>query len=234
MKAIMVMFDSLNRRMLPPYGCNWVHAPNFQRLAERSVTFDNSYVGSMPCMPARRELHTGRCNFLHRSWGPLEPFDDSTPQILKNNGIYTHLASDHYHYWEDGGCTYHNRYSSWQISRGQEGDPWKPDLTIKDCSDQINKTKDNWLLQDAVNRKHMQDEKDQPQAKTFAMGLEFLRTNCNEDNWFLQLETFDPHEPYFSNQNYKDLYPHDYDGPMFDWPTYGRVTEKTGQVSHMR
>ena len=32
MKAIMVMFDSLNRRMLPPYGGDWVHAPNFQRL----------------------------------------------------------------------------------------------------------------------------------------------------------------------------------------------------------
>ena len=34
-------------------------------------------------MPARRELHTGRLNFLHRSWGPLEPFDDSMPEILK-------------------------------------------------------------------------------------------------------------------------------------------------------
>ena len=76
MKAIMVMFDSLNRRMLPPYGCDWVHAPNFQRLAERSVTFENCYAGSMACMPARRELHTGRYNFLHRSWGPLEPFDE--------------------------------------------------------------------------------------------------------------------------------------------------------------
>ena len=82
-KAIMVMFDSLNRHMLPPYGCDWVHAPNFQRLAERTVTFANSYVGSMPCMPARRELHTGRYNFLHRSWGPLEPFDDSMPEILQ-------------------------------------------------------------------------------------------------------------------------------------------------------
>ncbi|MBN1874690.1 MAG: sulfatase-like hydrolase/transferase, partial [Anaerolineae bacterium] len=102
-KAIMVMFDSLNRRMLPPYGCDWVHAPNFQRLAERAVTFTNSYVGSMPCMPARRELHTGRYNFLHRSWGPLEPFDDSAPEILKHNGVYTHLVSDHYHYWEEGG-----------------------------------------------------------------------------------------------------------------------------------
>lgn len=48
MKAIMVMFDSLNRRMLPPYGNDWVHAPNFQRLAERTVMFNNSYVGSMP------------------------------------------------------------------------------------------------------------------------------------------------------------------------------------------
>ena len=45
MKAIMVMFDSLNRHMLPPYGCDWVQAPNFQRLADRSVVFDNCYVG---------------------------------------------------------------------------------------------------------------------------------------------------------------------------------------------
>ena len=35
MKAIMVMFDSLNRHMLPPYGCEWVHAPNLERLAAR-------------------------------------------------------------------------------------------------------------------------------------------------------------------------------------------------------
>jgi hypothetical protein len=57
-KAIMVMFDSLNRRMLPPYGCDWTHAPNFSRLAERAVTFDNAWARSMPCMPARREIHT--------------------------------------------------------------------------------------------------------------------------------------------------------------------------------
>ncbi len=53
MKAIMVMFDTLNRHMLPPYGCDWTHAPNFQRLNDRTVSFENSYVASMPCMPAR-------------------------------------------------------------------------------------------------------------------------------------------------------------------------------------
>jgi arylsulfatase A-like enzyme len=80
MKAIMVMFDSLNRHMLPPYGAERIHAPNFERLAENTVIFDRAYVGSRSCIPARRELHTGRYNFLHRSWGPIEPFDDSMPQ----------------------------------------------------------------------------------------------------------------------------------------------------------
>ena len=59
MKAIMVMFDSLNREFLPNYGCNWTKMPNFERLGEKTTTFERFYGGSMPCMPARRELHTG-------------------------------------------------------------------------------------------------------------------------------------------------------------------------------
>lgn len=63
MKAIILLFDSLNKHYLPPYGDMITRAPNFQRLAAHCTTFNNSYVGSMPCMPARRELHTGRHNF---------------------------------------------------------------------------------------------------------------------------------------------------------------------------
>lgn len=235
MKAIMVMFDSLNRRMLEPYGCDWVHTPNFQRLSHRTVTFDNCYVGSMPCMPARRELHTGRYNFLHRGWGPLEPYDDSMPEILKKNGIYTHLITDHYHYFEEGGCDYHTRYSSWEISRGQEGDPWIADLRPRQDRDYLIDPHNNPMrVQDIINRLYMQDEADQPQPKTFAMGERFLRTNRAQDNWFLTIETFDPHEPFFTSQHYKDLYPHQYSGPVFDWPSYTRVSETPEQVQHMR
>jgi arylsulfatase A-like enzyme len=235
MKAIMVMFDSLNRRMLSPYGCDWVHTPNFARLAQRTATFDNCYVGSMPCMPARRELHTGRYNFLHRSWGPLEPFDDSMPELLKEHGVYTHLVSDHYHYWEEGAGNYHTRYSSWDIARGQEGDPWKANLSPAQLPEFLNNPRDTkWLRQDWINRQYMQKEETQPQPKTFALGEEFLRTNSSQDNWFLTIETFDPHEPYFTSQRYKDLYPHQYDGPQFDWPNYARVNETPEQVAHMR
>jgi len=52
MKAIVLMFDSLNRKYLSAYGNDWTRAPNFLRLAERCLSFDTSYVCSTPCMPA--------------------------------------------------------------------------------------------------------------------------------------------------------------------------------------
>ncbi|MFD1543309.1 sulfatase [Nonomuraea guangzhouensis] len=223
MKAIILMFDSLNRHLLAPYADTFVDAPNFARLAAKAVTFDNFYAGSMPCMPARRELHTGRYNFLHRSWGPLEPFDDSMPELLKQAGVHTHLASDHPHYWEDGGATYHTRYSTWEFFRGQEGDPWKGVVGASGMHGQ-----------DAVNRTYMATEAEHSQTRTVDAGLHFLETNVHADRWLLQIELFDPHEPFFTHQRYKDLYPHDYDGPDFDWPPYQKVVEPKDQIEHAR
>jgi len=203
------------------------------------VTFDNCYIGSMPCMPARREFHTGRYNFLHRSWGPLEPFDDSMPEILKDNGIYTHLVTDHPHYFEDGGATYHTRYNSWEFNRGQEGDPWKgyvrPPFDIPPISRRMEGNQSNRMwVQEFINRQFMPNAETQPQAQTFSQGIEFLRNNYQVDQWFLQIETFDPHEPFFTQQEYKDLYPDEYDGPLMDWISYGRVTEDAATVQHLR
>lgn len=72
MRAITIMYDSLNRLFLPNYGDMETIAPNFKRLSDKMVTFDQFYVGSLPWHPARRELHTGSYNFMHRCWGPLD------------------------------------------------------------------------------------------------------------------------------------------------------------------
>lgn len=181
-------------------------------------------------MPARRELHTGRLNFLHRAWGPLEPFDDSMPEMLKNAGVYTHMISDHQHYWEDGGATYHNRYNSWEIVRGQEGDCWKGQVKDPPIPEHCGRL---WR-QDAVNRQYFDSGEKQPIAQVFRLGMEFLEKNKHEDNWFLHWECFDPHEPFFTQKSYQDLYPHDYDGLFFDWPEYGFVTEPKEAVMHLR
>ena len=81
MKTVFVLFDSLNRHILGCYGGRRIPTPNFDRLAARSVVHDKHYVGSLPCMSARRDLLTGRLTFLHRSWGPLEPFDNAFPEL---------------------------------------------------------------------------------------------------------------------------------------------------------
>lgn len=230
MRAIIVMFDSLNRHMLAPYADTFVQAPNFERLAEKAVTFDNFYAGSMPCMPARRELHTGRYNFLHRSWGPLEPFDDSMPEMLRRAGVHTHLVSDHPHYWEDGGATYHTRFNTWEFFRGQEGDPWKGVVQPGGGQDLMSRMH----RQDEVNRRYMATEAEHSQTLTVDAGLHFIETNADADRWMLQIEMFDPHEPFFTHERYKELYPHEYDGPRFDWPGYQKVTEPEDQVEHAR
>lgn len=237
MRAIVVMFDTLNRRFLPPYGAEGIHAPNFERLAKRTVQFDNCYGGSMPCMPARRELHTGRYNFLHRSWGPLEPFDDSVPQLLGEAGIYTHLVTDHQHYWLDGGATYHPRFRTFELVRGQEGDEWKGQVTDPDMSNVTPYASNRALRrQDAVNRQHMRTEAEHPQTRTFDAGLEFIETNKGSDDWMVQIETFDPHEPFFSYEQYHRLYD-DLSaeiGRDFDWPEYKQVTESPAELAHLR
>ncbi|MDF2991484.1 MAG: sulfatase [Microbacterium sp.] len=230
MRAIMLMFDSLNRHMVPPFVEDLPSLPSFRRLAAHTVAFDNFYAGSMACMPARRELHTGRHNFLHRSWGPLEPFDDSVPAILGAHGVHTHLVSDHLHYWEDGGATYHTRYSTWEFFRGQEGDPWKG---VVGASDVRLPPLERVRAQDRVNRAHMSTEENHSQTRTVDAGLEFIRTNATAEDWMLQIELFDPHEPFFAAERYRQARGLE-DQASFDWPAYRRVLEADEDVERAR
>ena len=241
MKAIMVMFDSLNRHLLSTYGCDWTVTPNFQRLAEKALTFDTSYVGSMPCMPARRDLHTGRLNFLHRSWGPLEPWDDSCMAMLKQAGVHTHIVTDHQHYWEEGaGGNYLSKYTTHQIVRGQEGDPYYgmiPPPPVPDNAQGRNASTDSWQAQDRINRAQIQSEEDMPIAQTFSEGLGFIQRHAHQDNWLLQIETFDPHEPFFVLDQHREAYARFYEQSrelLWDWPAYRFVEESAEEVEWMR
>lgn len=66
-------------------------------------------------------------------------------------------------------------------------------------------------------------------------GLEFIETNKDYDNWFLQIETFDPHEPFFSPEEFQALYREDGEEPFpYDWPPYGPVQEDGDFVEKIR
>lgn len=241
MKTIFVLFDSLNRDALGCYDGTGIKTPNFDRFSKRCVTFDRHYAGSLPCMPARRDLHSGRLNFMHRSWGPLEPYDNSFAQLMKKSGVYTHLITDHLHYFEDGGHGFHTKFSSYDYIRGQEYDPWvalvQPPLDeIAERFDQrhYNVERPTKRLQHAINRTQMTDEKDMPGPRCFASAFDFLDKNRDADNWFLMLECFDPHEPFHAPERFKEMYKTTYSGGILDWPHYDKVAESPEEMAEIR
>ena len=72
MNIVLVLIDSLTRNALSAYDPDSpCHTPNIDRFAVRAQIFEDHFVGSLPCMPARRELFTGRKEFLWRPWGSI-------------------------------------------------------------------------------------------------------------------------------------------------------------------
>ena len=212
-------------------------------MARRSVTFDTHYVGSLPCMPARRDLMTGRLNFLHRAWGPLEPFDNAFPDILRQaRGTYSHMVTDHYHYFEDGGVGFHGRYSSWEFFRGQEKDKWKGLVAPPwerwrgeyHPSQFDTRSDQNANMPYFISREHIRQEHQFPLALCTGAALEFLHANAAADNWLLHLECFDPHEPFFSAARFREGLPTNYRGPVLDWLRYGKSAYAPEEEAELR
>jgi arylsulfatase A-like enzyme len=230
MKTLFIVLDTVRRDYMEAYGPTWVKTPNLKRLAEQGVVFDNHWVGSLPCMPARREFMTGRHNFLYRGWGPIEPFDDTLPGELRKKDVFTTLLTDHDHYFELGGENYHTAFNTWEFLRGQEHDPWASlvdRIALPEHLGQL--SAQNWR-----NRLKQQKEAEFSGPRTAMAAVEWLETNAKADNWFLQVEIFDPHEPFYCTDEYRQMYGDDWDGPLYDWPSYDIVRESPAAVEHIR
>ena len=95
-----------------------------------------------------------------------------------------HLVTDHFHYFEDGGATYHTRYDSYEFIRGQEGDPWKamvqpPWERLREMYHErqfSHRTRDKFR-RNIVNREFIRDESEFPSVQCFAAGFDFLDRN---------------------------------------------------------
>ncbi|MFZ7946353.1 sulfatase [Neobacillus sp. 19] len=226
MKAIVVLADTLRRDFLSIYESTPVKTPNLERLQKRSVTFDQHWAGSLPCMPARRDMLTGRLNFLERNWGPIEPFDETLPKILEKNGVFSHIVTDHYHYFETGGENYYQSFTTWDFIRGQELDPWVSRVSDQELPDHIGRYPKQYYL----NKSKFVEEKDFTTPKTIQSAVNWLEENQHADDYLMWVEVFDPHEPFDVPKEYLNLYADDYDGPCYLWPEYKRKTEVSSKA----
>tara|TARA_B100000029_G_scaffold516037_1_gene626275 strand:- start:13693 stop:15027 length:1335 start_codon:yes stop_codon:yes gene_type:complete len=181
-------------------------------------------------MPARREFMTGRYNFVYRGWGPIEPYDDILPRELRKQEIFTHLLTDHYHYFELGGENYHTGFNTWDFFRGQENDWWASHVDRMALPQHMGQL----TQQNFGNRKLQQNEEEFSGPRTAQAAIDWLKTNQLADDWFLQVEIFDPHEPFYCTEKYRALYDDNYDGPLYDWPSYEEVHENPDAIEHIR
>ncbi|MFV0606268.1 MAG: sulfatase [Niabella sp.] len=248
MKTLFILLDTLVRNSLECYNQfspyistankTKIPTPNISRLAQKSICFDNHYVGSLPCMPARRDMMTGRLNFMHSSWGCLEPYDNSFARILRNEtNVHSHLITDHPHYFANGGFGYHTCFDVWDFKRGQEGDSQYSYLHVspsefknkyhpkyyptEDGSRRLNSRTSHILNRECLMN---DDESQYPLVQCIEAAKKFLDTNHDQKDWLLQLECFDPHEPYTAMKKYREKLDIA-EEIVIDWPQYDRRTE---------
>lgn len=218
-----MLFDSLNKKALEPYGASFGCTPNIRKFAEKGISFSNHYVGSLPCMPARREIFSGRKDFLFRGWGHLEAFDMPLPQMLERKGYKTQIITDHYHYWEKGAHGYIESFQGCELVRGQETDPWIiSNITELPKEFQIltNYREREQILRNYQNVRNFKDEEDFPSPKVLKAASKWIRENKELKPFFLQVECFDPHEPWYSPEPYRSLWTKNTDKDYNFWPPY--------------
>jgi arylsulfatase A-like enzyme len=225
MNLVYITLDSLNRHFLPAYGNEWVHTPNLDRLAERGVVFDQHYAGSVPCMPARREMWTGSEELWWRWWGPVEPWDRTLAYEMGRGGVTSQLVTDHYHFFEWGAHSYEYDFDGYYAVRGHEHD----NLRTKPVAEPP-----AWARVMLERRpgdapiyvRNVQDyagEEDFFSPRVFAAAARWLRHERPEGPWYLHIDAFDPHEPFQIPEPYRSMYTQDDYRRYNPWPLYGRV-----------
>ena len=147
MNIVLVIFDSLRKDCVGVYGSPpWgkVHTPHFDAFARESVVLTRVYPESLPTLPTRRAIYTGRRVYpFHKGdfrlkgdfvgapgWGPIPEDQPTLAEMLAGAGYRTGLIADVYHMFKPS-KNYWRGFDQWMFLRGQEKDPYRsgPRLT---------------------------------------------------------------------------------------------------------
>ncbi len=234
MNIILIVSDTLRRDHLGCYGNKWISTPNIDKFAKNSLIFEDAYIASFPTVPNRRDLFTGRYTFTYSDWSPLTSEEVVISEILGKAGYLTMFIADTPHTTAPG-YNYQRGFSAWIKIRGQEGDPlttYPRDIELP-CSPQKLRGPER-VKQMIRNGLLRQSEEDYYCAQTMREAEKWLEKNYKE-NFFLYVDTFDPHEPWDPPHYYVDLYDKNYKGEEIIYPVYGPCNYLTQrELKHTR
>ncbi len=232
MNIVLVIFDSLRKDCLSAYGAPpWgtVHTPNFDRFAEESVVITRAYPESLPTLPARRAIYTGRRVYpFHEGdfrlkgdfvgaagWGPIPEDHATLAEVLSEARYRTSLISDVYHMFKPS-KNFWRGFHQWTFLRGQEVDSSRsgPRLSQAEIDFWLPKELQNqstirFIQRCIVNMRDRVLEEDYLAPRVMQEAARWLEQNRDAERFFLTVESFDPHEPWLVPPHYRDMYMRD-------------------------
>jgi len=223
MNVILIVCDTWRRDHSGAYGNESIHTPNFKKFAEQSAVFENAYLASYPTLPCRRDIITGRYEFPWRGWGGLEPEDVTLSGLIRDAGKVSYFITDVYHHWGRDAGSYWKDFTGFDLIRGQERDGYITDTDI-----QFDTRTLDYPPHNRPNQPHFRNaqfirksEDDWFCAQVFRRAARWIQHNKDHNDFFLMIDSFDPHEPWDPPRHYINMYENpDYNGPEFPVPGY--------------
>ena len=232
MNIVLVIFDSLRKDSTGVYGTPpWgkVHTPHFDAFARESLVMTSAYPESLPTLPTRRAIYTGRRTYPFRNgdfrlkgdfvgapgWGPIPEDQPTLSETLSEAGYRTGLIADVYHMFKPS-KNFWRGFDQWTFLRGQETDRQRsgPRLTAEEIAhwlpselaDVGHQGRRDFIQQCIMNMHDRVKEEDYFAPRVLKEAALWLEQNQDADKFFLTVESFDPHEPWLPPSHYRRMY----------------------------
>ena len=241
----MIVSDTLRTAFLGCYGNPDIHTPNLDAFAQRATRFTRAFPESLPTIPVRRALHTGRRAYPFRDyvpvkwdivylpgWQPMDNDEDTLAENLAADGYHTGFVTDTLPYFAPA-FNFQRGFWQWEYIRGQQQDRWRSPFTVPDerlarygDPAELREDMHSLLPMHLANTAHVRAEEDTSTARVFQWATQFLEDNRSGQPFYLLVDCFDPHEPWEAPDKYYGLYADlDYDGRRIVHCGYGPAEE---------
>ncbi len=194
MRILYLDLDTLRPDHLGCYGYHRNTSPNIDSIAEQGVRFNNYYCSDAPCLPSRTALMTGRFGI--------------------HNGVVGHggTAADVRLEGESRG--FRDRLARESLPAFLRSVGFKT-VSISPFAERHS----SWSFYAGFSEMHNTGKGGMESAEEVTPTiLKWIERNAKEDNWFLQINYWDPHTPYRA--------PLEFGNPFEKDPLPGWITEE--------
>ncbi len=192
MRILYLDLDTLRPDHLGCYGYHRNTSPNIDRIASESVRFDNYYCSDAPCLPSRTALMSSRFG-IHTG-------------VVGHGGTAADMRLD----GEDRGFRDRLAFDSLPAFLRSAG---LKTVSISPFAERHA----SWSFYAGFNEMYNTGKEGSESAEEITpTTLKWIEQNAREDNWFLQVNYWDPHTPYRSPEDFGNPFEND---PLPDWIT---------------